>query len=340
MSKGVIDAKSVELIRMAFNENPYGTSPMAITSILDSINLISQYPPLDHPDLKDKIAEHTTVKPNNISVAAGSVSFIDLLLKNFVKGGENIIIPKISFIAYKILAERYKVHTKTAEMKNYGIDLNVISELVDSQTRLIFLANPNNPTGTVFTHDEIYNFLKNIDENVFVIIDEAYVEYVKNKNYPRSLEFLSEFKNVIILRSFSKAYGLAGLRIGYAISNPNVIDKLENFIIPYSVTGLSSMAAISALEDRQFLEFSVEKNDQERAFLFTNLKSMGFNVVPSEGNFLFIHFDGAIERDEVFEKMIENLITTKKTDLFGDEKSIRITIGNHTDNEKLIFALR
>jgi histidinol-phosphate aminotransferase len=326
-------------IRMANNENPYGASPLVKKTLQENTDLISLYPPLHQPELKQKIAETYSLKPDNIGIAAGSVSFIDILLKNFLLPEENTVIPRISFVAYKLLAKNYLVQTKMAEMKNYGIDLNSIFELLDEKTRLVFLANPNNPTGAVINHDDLYSFLKKISPEIYVVIDEAYVEYVKTNEFPRSLEFFLEFENVIILRSFSKAHGLAGLRIGYAISNPGNIRKLESFKLPFSVTALSSVAAMSALEDKEFLRYSVENNHEEREFVFDKLTEMGFNVIPSEGNFLFIHFDDPDQRDRIYDKLMANGISTKKTDHFGDQNSLRVTMGIHKENERFILCL-
>jgi len=331
--------KDVEIIRMDNNENPYGTSEHVLKAVKDNIDFISNYPALNFPDLKTKIAQECSIESENISIAPGSVSFIDYMLKTFVSNDENVVIPKISFVAYKLLAERYDVPNKIAEMKNYKIDLEAVFALVDDKTRVVFLANPNNPTGTIFSHDEIYSILKKISPNVYVVIDEAYVEYVKDESFPKSLELFKEFNNVIVLRSFSKAYGLAGLRIGYAISHPENIAKLEKCRVPFSIINVASIAASQALDDKDFLEYSVENNSKQRAMLFQNLIDLGFKVVPSQGNFIFIHFKNCAQRDEIHNKLKLNGLYTKKMDQFGDEKSLRITVGNSHSNKKIIQTL-
>ena len=329
-----------ESIRMAYNENPYGASPKALKAVTDNLSLISQYPPMDQVDLKNKIAKKYSLNAGNVCLAAGSVNIIDILIKNFVSREENMVIPRISFVAYKLLAERYHVETRNAEMSNYGIDLEAIYNLLDDKSRLVFLANPNNPTGTALDHNDIHSFLKKISPKLYVVIDEAYVEYMKNKDLLRSRDFVTEFENVILLRSFSKAYGLAGLRIGYAISSQSIIDRLNNYLVPFSVTRLSALAAMAAMEDSQFLENSIEKNRIEREWLLEKLNMLGFNVIPTEGNFLFLHFSDSGQRDMVHDRLITKAgISTKKTDQFGDVNSLRITVGNHDDNEKLIYYL-
>lgn len=328
-----------DIIRLAFNENPYGISPSVVKIIKDNAEIISQYPPLDNIDLKTKLAEMIGFKPENIGLSAGSVTFIDIMIKNFVSSDENMIIPRISFIAYKVLAERYKVQFRMAEMKNYAIDLSAIIDLMDKKTRIVFLANPNNPTGTIFSHEELYSFIKKLNPNVYVIVDEAYLEYVQREDYPRSLELIDEFKNVIVLRSFSKAYALAGLRIGYAISSASNISKLEGYNVPYSVTKLAALAAMTAMDDKNYLAYCVEQNRIQRNFLYNELTERGYDVVPSEGNFLFVHFDTSEHRDIFYDSLINGGVLTKKMDAFGDKNALRITIGNRGENEKLISSL-
>jgi histidinol-phosphate aminotransferase len=327
------------MIRLAFNENAYGVSPLVKKVVRENIGLISQYPPLDNSDLKARLAELTGFKTENIGLSAGSVTFIDILIKNFVKADENVIIPEISFIAYKVLAERYKLHFKLAKMNNYAVDIDAIEKLLDEKTRLVFLANPNNPTGTIFSHDQLYSFIKELNPKTYVVVDEAYLEYVDSKNYPRSLEFIRQFPNVIVLRSFSKAYGLAGLRIGYAISTKENISLLEGYNVPYSVTRVAALAAMTALDDNDFLAYCVEQNSVQRNLLFKRLREMGYNVVPSEGNFLFVHFDTTAQRDEFFDNLLKGGVLTKKMDAFGDKNALRITIGNKEENEQLISSL-
>lgn len=335
-SKKTIDD---EFIRLAFNENAYGVSPLVKKVLRENIDVISRYPPLDNIDLKARLAEFTGFKPENIGLSAGSVTFIDIMLKNFVGADENVIIPEISFIAYKVLAERYKLQSKLAKMNNYAIDIEAIEKLIDDKTRLVFLANPNNPTGTIFSHDRLYSFIKKLRPSTYVVVDEAYLEYVDSKNYPRSLEFIDQFQNVIVLRSFSKAYGLAGLRIGYAISTAENINRLEGYGVPYSVTRVAALAAMTALEDNEFLAYCVEQNSVQRTILYNGLREMGYNVVPSEGNFLFVHFETTTDRDVFYDTLIKGGILTKKMDAFGDKNALRITIGNKEENEQLISSL-
>lgn len=224
-------------------------------------------------------------------------------------------------------------------MNNYRTDLSIISKLCDEKTKLVFLANPNNPTGTIFTHDELKQFLNKLNPNTLVIIDEAYFEYVNDSGFPNSLELLNTYPNVIILRSFSKIYGLAGLRIGYGIAHQNIINKIENQRTPFTVNILATVAAIASFKDDGFIEHSVNNNEKQRNYLYAGLKNLGFNVLPSQSNFLYIYFYNKLERDVIYDQLIDAGLQTRKMEPFGDEKALRISIGDEIANKKIVACL-
>ncbi len=328
-----------KLIRLAQNENPYGTSPQAILAIQENLNLVSLYPDIKQLELRQLLADKANVNIDNIVVGAGSVSIIETLIKTFVGKDEHIVIPKISFTAYKVLAEIYGVHFRIAEMNNYRTDLSIISKLCDEKTKLVFLANPNNPTGTTFTHDELKQFLEKLNPTTIVVIDEAYFEYVNDPSFPDSLELLNKYPNVIILRSFSKIYGLAGLRIGYGIAHPTIINKIENQRTPFTINVLASVAAFAAFKDEDFINYSIATNEKQRMYLYANLKKLGFNVLDSQANFLYLYFYTKLERDVIYDQLIDAGLQTRKMEPFGDEKALRISIGDENANQKIIACL-
>lgn len=328
-----------ELIRLAQNENPYGVSPKAVAAIQENLSLVSHYPDVKQLELRQLLADKANVDIDNIVVGAGSVSIIETMIKTFVNKDEHIVFPKISFTAYKVLAEIYGVNFRIAEMNNYRTDLSIISKLCDEKTKLVFLANPNNPTGTVFHHDELKNFIEQINPNTLVIIDEAYFEYVNDPSFPNSLELLNKYPNVVILRSFSKIYGLAGLRIGYGIAHQNIINKIENQRTPFTVNILATVAAIASFKDDDFIEYSIKNNNEQRNYLYTNLKNLGLNVLPSQANFLYIYFYSKLERDVIYDQLIDAGLQTRKMEPFGDEKALRISIGDEIANKKIVACL-
>ena len=328
-----------KFIRLAQNENPYGASPKAILAIQENLNLVSIYPDVKQQELRQLIADKVKVDDSNIVVGAGSVSIIETMIKTFVNKDEHIIFPKISFTAYKVLAEIYGVNFRSAEMNNYITDLSIISKLCDDKTKLVFLANPNNPTGTIFHHDELVKFLQQINPNTLVIIDEAYFEYVNDPSFPNSLELLNNYPNVVILRSFSKIYGLAGLRIGYGVAHQNIINKIENQRTPFTINILATVAAIASLKDDDFIEYSIKNNDEQRNYLYAGLKNLGFNVLPSQANFLYLYFHNKIERDVIYDQLIDAGLQTRKMEPFGDDKALRISIGDERANHKIVACL-
>lgn len=330
---------TAELIRLAQNENPYGASPKAITAIQENLNLIATYPEFKQLELRQLLADKARVTNANVIVGAGSVSIIELLIKTFVNSDEHIVFPKISFTAYKILAEIYGANFRIAEMNNYRTDLSIINTLCDDKTKLIFLANPNNPTGTIFYHDELEQFIKQVNSNTLIVIDEAYVEYVTDSGFPNSLELLNNYPNIVILRSFSKIYGLAGLRVGYGIAHESIINKLEGQRIPFTINNLASVAAMASLKDDVFVEYSIKNNEKQRNYLYTKLKNLGFNILPSQSNFLYIYFYSKLERDVIYDQLIDAGLQTRKMDPFGDEKALRISIGDEVTNIKIVTCL-
>jgi len=327
------------VIRSAQNENPYGASPRVLDAILKNINCVSLYPDFILTELKDKLAKKNRVTSDEIIVSPGSCALIDQLISRMVKDNENIVIPKLTFIVYKLCAGIHNRECRQAAMQNYYISLNNIFNLCDRKTKLIFLANPNNPTGTIFTHSQIINFLNKIPEEIFVILDEAYNEYVSDKDFPNYIAILKQYKNVIILRSFSKIYGLAGLRIGYGIAQKPVIEDLEKNKVPFSVSTISNIAALAALEDKAYVHKCVIKNAQGRELLVNCLSALGYKILPSQGNFVFVYFPTTVERDKVHAILLKNKIIVRKLEPFGDSKSLRISIGKTHDNRKILDCL-
>lgn len=328
-----------DVIRLAQNENPYGASPKVFDAIVKNIQSVSLYPDIVLTTLKEKLAVINNVSSEEITIAAGSCALIDQLIFRLVKFDENVVIPELTFVAFKLCASIHNREYRLAPMDNYHISFENILNLCDKKTKLIFLANPNNPTGLIFTHTEFINFLNKIPSETFVVLDEAYNDYVNDKNFPDFLTILKKYKNVIILRSFSKIYGLAGLRVGYSIAQKSIIEDLEKNRIPFSVSTISNYAALEALEDKDYLNECVIKNAQGRELLIKELTALGYNVIPSQSNFVFIYFNSTDDRDKMYNTLFENKIIVRKMEAFGDNKSLRISVGKTSENIKLIDYL-
>jgi histidinol-phosphate aminotransferase len=328
--------KKNNIIKLNANENFYGCSKKVLKSIKENSNSASYYPNYTPEKLENIIAKKHNINTTQVAVGAGSVRIIDGILQSLIKQNEEIILFENSFIAYYQLADIHNIKYKLAKQTNYKCELKNILPLINKKTKAVFIANPNNPTGTIITHQELKDFLKAIPKNIFVIIDEAYIEFVSNKHVANPLSLLKGNKNLIIIRTFSKAYGLAGLRVGYVIANEELIDVLKNNRIPFTINYLAEKAAITALSDNTFLMQSVIKNANERAYLYSELLKNGYAVVPSEANFIYVHIDDEKKKDAIVECLKKRNILICNLKIFGQEKSLRIGIGNRKINKEII----
>ncbi len=336
MDQKVVD----EIIKLSQNENNFGPSPKALKAVMENCNQMNRYPEPHSITLKNEFSDHLGVIPENIFVCAGLVESLDIMIRNFIAKDENLIIPEITFVAYKLLAKVFHVETRFSEMKNYGIDIDSIIEKCDEKTKLIIIANPNNPTGTIITEIDLIRLMEIVPKSTYVVADEAYYEYVNRVDFPNTLKLLQRYPNLIMLRTFSKIYGLAGLRVGFAVAHEDIIEKLEYFQAPFTVSQVASIAASAAIKDHKFLEKSSEDNLKSRSLLERELSQLGYNVVTSQSNFIYIYFDLQEERDKIFNKLASNNVIVRKMGPFGDFKAFRITIPKLENCQKIIDCLR
>ncbi len=327
------------IVRLFANENFYGCSSKVHAVIKKNNQKASLYPNFNPVLLETKIAEKFGVKPSNIAVGAGSVRVLDGVIQAFVNTDEEILIFENSFSAYSQLAEIHKRKYFFAKQTDFRCDVNNLFPYISDKTRVIFIANPNNPTGTIITHNELKNLLKKISPDTFIVIDEAYLEYVNDKNFPDSILLLKEFPNLIIVRTFSKVYGLAGLRIGYAIANEKNINQLKQCRIPFSINYLAEDAAIAALEDEKFIKQSTAANAGQRQYLFTELKKIGLNTIPTQANFIYLWFENDVEKKKIYDKLFAIGIIICDMKVFGNDKSLRVSIGDREVCKRIIKCL-
>ena len=332
-------AYEAQVHRLAQNENPRGASPKALEAVLKSTHKMSHYPDVIVTDMKNKLALRHKVTPREIIVSNGSGMIIDSLVQWALPNGYNMVVPEISFVAYKICAAIHQRECRLAAMDNYAISLDNMARLCDHNTRLVFLANPNNPTGTMLSHDEIEGFIMKMPAHTLVVLDEAYWEYVDDPVYPDSLALYKKYPNVMILHSFSKIYGLAGMRIGYGIAPKNIVGDLEVSRLPFTVGTVANIAALAALDDNEFVRESARINSVGRAYLHRELTKLGYRVIPSQGNFIYIHFPSTEDRDKMHDTLMANKMVVRKMEAFGDDRAIRISVGIQADNVKLVECL-
>ncbi len=328
-----------KIIKLSANENCYGCSPLALESILIKYKDIHLYPDVNPVALKEKLAEKYGVTSKNIIVGAGSVKIIDELIQTFVGADKEVLAFEKSFVAYGLLSGFHKRKCNFAPLTDFRcVPQNLIPFITD-KTRLIFIANPNNPTGTIISHLELESFLDKISDTIVVAIDEAYAEYVTGSSFPNSIELQKKYANLVILHSFSKIYGLAGLRIGYAIMEENKASIMIERQIPFSLNYLSSDAAIAALKDKEFILQSAKSNAEQRDYLYQELTKLGFNTIQSQANFVYLWFINDSEKISVYNKLFSNGIVVCDMKVFGQEKSLRITIGSREVCKQIINIL-
>ncbi len=328
-----------KIIRLAANENCYGCSPFAMDAVQKNLENIHLYPEVNPVVLKDKLAESFGVNSKNIVVGAGSVRIIDGLIQTFVGAEEEVLTFEKSFIAYGQLAGFHNRKCQFAPLTEFRCNPENIFPLINEKTKLIFIANPNNPTGTIISHDELENLLGRISKNIIVAIDEAYGEYVNDSAFPNSIALQKKYPNLVILHSFSKIYGLAGLRIGFAIMDEEKAASMSRGQIPYSLSPISVNAALAALNDQAFILKSAKDNAEQRTILFNELNKLGYNVVASQSNFIYMWFGTDDEKKMVYDKLFRNGIIICDMKIFGQEKALRISIGDAKANAMIIQCL-
>lgn len=327
----------MDVIKIASNENPLGFSATLPEKLIAAFPEIMRYPDGSCLALKAALAKHLKVPESQLILGNGSEDVLRLLLQAFVWGDKHLIISQYAFIAYKILAQGLGISVKEIPEQHFQADLSAIQAAVTSTTGMIILANPNNPTGTYVTQKAFKAFLDNIPPQVLVVCDEAYYEYVIADDYPQTLTLQKEYPNLIITRTFSKIYGLAGLRIGYGIAHETIIDLVNRIRQPFNVNYLGQAAATFALADQDFVQNGILLNEQGKKQYYEKLKTLGLPHIPTAGNFILVEFKKAGKA--IYQALLEQGIIVRPMDPYGLEKFLRITIGTAFENNTCLVAL-
>ncbi|MDQ1240569.1 MAG: histidinol-phosphate aminotransferase [Thermodesulfobacteriota bacterium] len=326
-------------IKMASNENPLGPSPSAMESIRDLLSTCHIYPESSAPVLREAIASVFDLSAENVILGNGSDEIMQLCAHILIGPGDQAIMPTNSFSMYRIVVESFGGEPiKVPLGKDYGLDLSKTRELITDRTRIIFLANPNSPTGTIVTSHALKSFLADLpSQKILVILDEAYREFVREPSCPEGSQLIMGNVPLIVLRTFSKIYGLAGLRIGYGLAQPWLIEILNRVRAPFNANSLAQAGALAALTDTDHLRRSRELVWSGLDYLSVELTSLGFHVIPSQANFLCFCI-GSRARD-VYEYLLRKGIIVRHLASFGMEDWIRVTVGKTEHNEAFIKAL-
>lgn len=325
-------------IKLASNENPLGASPKAIEAMIANTARVSLYPDGGCIELRNALADKYSVTSDRVIVANGSDEIFVLIAGSVIDPDDEMITSEVTFSEYAFAARVMGGKAVFAPLKNNGFDLPAISKMVSKKTKWICIANPNNPTGTIVTHNEITAFMDSIPSTVLVLLDEAYSEYVTSPDYPRFRELIDRYPNLCITRTFSKIYGLAGLRVGYAIGSVDTIHAMQKSRQPFNVNYLAQKAAVAALDDRAFVEKSIRTNEAGKKYLYARLDELKLSYVPTESNFIFIRLP--MDGTAAFEKLMDLGVTIRPLRSFGVPDAIRLTIGTQEQNEFFISKLK
>jgi len=327
-----------EVVKLASNESPLGPPKGSIEAIRKAIGELNRYPDDSCFHLKNKISGKFDVPTRNITIGAGSAELIINSARSLLKHDDFAVISQQTFVMYWLAVQTVNGNMIRVPLKNYTYDLDAMAAAIDERVSLVYIANPNNPTGTMVTAEQFDRFMSSLPPDVVVVYDEAYREYVGRDDYPDPLHYYRRGDNIIILHTFSKVYGLAGLRIGYAMANDELSDALKRVRSPFNVNIIANAAATAALDAVEHVEESIKINKEGMAYLSEEMKALGLNVIPSVTNFLLVDFGHDVT--DLNNKLLHKGIIVRPMASFEMPHALRISIGLPDENRKFIRALK
>jgi histidinol-phosphate aminotransferase len=334
----------VRSIKLASNENPFGPSPLAIEAIQRAASDMNWYPDADSAELRQAIAERHGVPADHILIAAGSSSLLYVIGRTLLSPGLNAITSECSFISYPLVTQAAGGTLVKVPMREFGYDLEGILAAIDANTRIVFIANPNNPTGSFLPIAEIERFLDRVPPNVMVVLDEAYSDFAevfasqRGVEYSRGIEYVREGRNVVVLRTFSKAQGLAGLRLGYGIAHPELISYFARVKVVFSVSSIAEAAGLAAIKDEAHIQKTLRNNTEGAKYLTAKLCEMGLKVLPTWTNFVYV--DVGEDCVAMAKRLQSEGVIIRPLGGWGAKTAIRVTIGKPEENEQFIAAMK
>jgi histidinol-phosphate aminotransferase len=327
-------------VKLASNENPLGPSPMAMKAVLDDLLHakagagVNRYPDGSGYYLKKALSERFTVNEDHIIFGNGSNELIDIAARTFLQPGDEAVMAHPSFVVYPMATQAVGAKSVQIPLKNYTHDLEAMGNAITPKTKMIFIANPNNPTGTMNTQDELDRFMKKVPDGILVVLDEAYYEYVTDPRYADSMKHFRDGRDILILRTFSKMYGLAALRIGYGIAGKDIIAEMNKLRPPFNTNSLAQKAALLALNDEAHLKATKETNEAGKRFLYEELDALGVQYVPTEANFIYMPLNE--DANTLYNNLLREGIIVRPM----GPRQIRVTIGLPEENKRFIEALK
>ena len=326
-----------EAVKLASNENPIGPSPKAVQAVREALAELNRYPDGGSFALRHKVAERHKVTPGHIFMGSGSCEIINLLAFLFLRPGLNSVSSEHAFAIYPLATAATGAAYRTVPMRDgYAFDLDAIAAAIDDNTRIVYLGNPNNPTGTIYRRAEWKRFLEKVPQRIVIVADEAYFEFVRDAEYPDSLEDHDGTRMLVTLRTFSKIFGLAGVRVGYAVARPDIVTLLNKVRQPFNVTSLAQVAVIAGMDDVEHVNNTLRVNREGMEFLEREFKKLQIGYVPSQANFILAEVgDGRA----VFDKLLHLGVIVRPMGGYGFPRHVRISVGLPEENRRLVAAL-
>ena len=332
-----LDIDPATIIKLASNENPLGSSPKALEAIRNELAELTRYPDGNGFELKKRLAERCGVTLDQVTLGNGSNDILELVARAYLAPGLNAVFSEFAFAVYPIVTQAVGAQAKVVPAKDWGHDLPAMLAAIDGDTRVVFIANPNNPTGTWFGPDALSQFLAAVPEHVLVVLDEAYIEYAQGAELPDGLKYLAQYPNLLVSRTFSKAYGLASLRVGYGLSTPVVADVLNRVRQPFNVNSFALAAACAALDDVEYVTKSRNLNEVGMEQLEGGFRLLGLSWIPSKGNFIAV--DLGRDSAPVYQGLLREGVIVRPVAGYGMPNHLRVSIGLPAENTRFLEAL-
>jgi histidinol-phosphate aminotransferase len=327
-----------DAIKLASNENPLPPSERVQKALAAALADLNRYPDGSGFYLRQALAKKHGLTPDHVVLGNGSNELIELLVRAFLRPGDEAVVPHPSFVVYPMIVQAAGGIRVMVMLKDYKLDLEAMARAITPMTKLVFIANPNNPTATMVTADEVEAFMHKVPERTIVVFDEAYVEFALGPDFPDSLAYVKQGRKVVVLRTFSKAASLAGLRVGYGIADPDAISLMNRIRQPFNVNSLAQAAALAALEDESHILECVRMIEAGRHYLYDEFKALGLKYVPARANFILV--DVGRSAADIYQKLLLQGVIVRPMTSFGMESALRVTVGTPEENRRLIKALK
>ncbi|MCP4326803.1 MAG: histidinol-phosphate transaminase [Alteromonadales bacterium] len=330
------------IVKLASNENPLGLAPSVVDALQSELAELTRYPDANGYYLKKALADKYAVNVDQVTLGNGSNDLLELIARAFVSSEHEVMFAQHAFVVYPLVTQAIGANAVAVPAKDFGHDLDAMADAITDKTKLIFIANPNNPTGTFLEQETIKAFLEKVPSDVLVVLDEAYFEYATVSRRGNAIAWITEFPNLIVSRTFSKAYGLAGLRVGYSISNPEIADILNRVRQPFNCNALALKAAETVLNDEDYLQKSVALNSEGMEDLSAFFTDNNLEYIASMGNFITVNVGQTVDKksgDEVYQALLQEGVIVRPITGYGLPNHLRISIGTHAENQRFKQAL-